>query len=588
MEGEKVKKRIRCCVLILIFSVLALQQTVVSAAEQTLPSGISFDEIGSKMQAFEKKHADTTAGLAVSVFTSKEDVTQYAGYTDMEKKIKTDETSVFEWGSTTKLLVFLSVMQQLEQNNLDLDTDIRTYLPKDFLKNLTFAEPVTMTELMNHTAGFQEEYVGLYEKGITAYPALKEALYEHEPKQVYKPGTVTAYSNWGVALAAYIVERVSGQEFSSYVREHIFTPLGMNHTAVSVDLSDCPWVQKQWKKLQCYTADGEKVKDCKTPLLLYPAGRAVSTLTDFRMFARAVLTKDKLLLQEKTWELLFMPTDDFGTTQIPKNMHGFWMASYGIPVYGHGGNTMGCSANLLLDVKDGVGVVVMTNQAYEEIYNVQMPELVFGTYDRSAYIKEEMIPKGIYRTARTDRRGPFKWMSLSYKMGEVDDSQLWTASDTDGGKKISYAYGDDIRISTWEFVLEIGSVLLWGLTILWAAGSLLVQGAAACIRKIKKKTNFSPFRNWGIAANGMQLLVLVCFIGTVYGVSTYQKWETYAWLFAVIGLLAFFMAALAVYGMVKRKNHSWTGKKRWFYGNLFFLLVTVLNIGYWNLYQFWN
>lgn len=79
-----------------------------------------------------KKHADTTAGLAVSVFTSKEDVTQYAGYTDMEKKIKTDETSVFEWGSTTKLLVFLSVMQQLEQNNLDLDTDIRTYLPKDF------------------------------------------------------------------------------------------------------------------------------------------------------------------------------------------------------------------------------------------------------------------------------------------------------------------------------------------------------------------------------------------------------------------------------------------------------------------------
>ena len=249
---------------------------------------------------------------------------------------------------------------------------------------------------------------------------------------------------------------------------------------------------------------------------------------------------------------------------------------------------MGCSANLLLDVKDGVGVVVMTNQAYEEIYNVQMPELVFGTYDRSAYIKEEMIPKGIYRTARTDRRGPFKWMSLSYKMGEVDDSQLWTASDTDGVEKISYAYGDDIRISTWEFVLEIGSVLLWGLTILWAAGSLLVQGAAACIRKIKKKTNFSPFRNWGIAANGMQLLVLVCFIGTVYGVSTYQKWETYAWLFAVIGLLAVFMAALAVYGMVKRKNHSWTGKKWWFYGNLFFLLVTVLNIGYWNLYQFWN
>ena len=577
------KKRIRGCVLFLFFTVLFWQQTMVSAAERILPSGTSFDEIGAKMQAFEKKHADTTAGLAVSVFTDTDDVTQYVGYTDMEKKIKTDETSVFEWGSTTKLLVFLSVMQQQEQENLDLDADIRTYLPKDFLKNLTFPEPITMTELMNHTAGFQEEYVGVYEKGTTAYPSLKEALYAHEPRQVYKPGTVTAYSNWGVALAAYIVARVSGQEFSSYVREHIFIPLGMNHTAISVDLSDCPWVQKQWEKLQCYTADGEKIKDCKTPLLLYPAGRAVSTLADFRTFARAILTKDKALLSEKTWDLLFTPTDYFGTTTVPKNAHGFWMISYG-----HGGNTMGCSANLLLDQKDGVGFVVMTNQAYEEVYNEQMPALVFGTYDRKAYTKEKTIPSGVYRTARTNLKGPFKWMSLTYKIREVDDSQLWVTSDTDRIAKISYAYGDDIRIPTAEFVIEIGLVLLWGLALLWAAGSLLVQGVVACIRKIKKKTKVSPFRSWGITANGMQLLVLVCFIGTVYGVSTYRKWETYAWLFAVIGLLAVFMAALLVYGIVKSKKHPWAGKKLWFCGNLFFLLVTVLNIGYWNLYQFWN
>ena len=57
------KKRIRCCVLILIFSVLVLHQTVVSAAEQILPSGISFDEIGSKMQAFEKSMQIQRQGL---------------------------------------------------------------------------------------------------------------------------------------------------------------------------------------------------------------------------------------------------------------------------------------------------------------------------------------------------------------------------------------------------------------------------------------------------------------------------------------------------------------------------------------------
>ena len=93
----------------------------------------------------------------------------------------------------------------------------------------------------------------------------------HEPEQIYEPGTVTAYSNWGVALAAYIVECVSGMSFADYVHQNIFEPLGMEHTAIAVNLSDNTWVQEQRSELECYTIDGELIEDCFYYITLYPA-----------------------------------------------------------------------------------------------------------------------------------------------------------------------------------------------------------------------------------------------------------------------------------------------------------------------------
>ena len=68
-----------------------------------------------------------------------------------------DDNSVFEWGSVTKLTVWVSVMQLWEEGKIDLKTDIKEYLPKDFLKSkLKFDKPITMLDLMNHQAGFAD------------------------------------------------------------------------------------------------------------------------------------------------------------------------------------------------------------------------------------------------------------------------------------------------------------------------------------------------------------------------------------------------------------------------------------------------
>ena len=89
------------------------------------------ENIGREIEQFVSEHEKTTAGMAVTVFDSEKELYSGCfGFTDIEQGIKTDPNSVFEWGSTTKLLVWSSVMQLYEQGKIDLDTDIRQYLPE--------------------------------------------------------------------------------------------------------------------------------------------------------------------------------------------------------------------------------------------------------------------------------------------------------------------------------------------------------------------------------------------------------------------------------------------------------------------------
>ena len=111
----------------------------------------------------EKYIGKTVPGACVVI--SEHDNTVFAkgyGFADLENNTAMDpETTVFEWGSISKTFVWVSVMQLVEDRKIDLETDIRTYLPDGFLKNLRFAEPVTLLHLMNHTAGFEEELLDL-------------------------------------------------------------------------------------------------------------------------------------------------------------------------------------------------------------------------------------------------------------------------------------------------------------------------------------------------------------------------------------------------------------------------------------------
>jgi CubicO group peptidase (beta-lactamase class C family) len=98
---------------------------------------------------------------------------------------------------------------------------------------------------MNHNAGWGIRTTDLIVLSPDNVIDLDEALRRFEPKQFFEPGTIVSYSNYGVAVAGYIIERITGQPFYEYVNKNIFIPLDMNYTTVHPYQADNQFVAER-------------------------------------------------------------------------------------------------------------------------------------------------------------------------------------------------------------------------------------------------------------------------------------------------------------------------------------------------------
>ncbi|WP_130619230.1 serine hydrolase domain-containing protein [Dyella amyloliquefaciens] len=152
------------------------------------------------------------------------------GYADVAAKKPVDPAStMFRVASISKLFTWTAVMQLVEKHKLDLDADINRYL--DFRIPPRDGKPVTMRDLMTHTAGFEDVLRDRYATAPASLMSNEVWLKRWVPARIYPAGDVPAYSTYGAALAGYIVQRVSGMPFDTYVERHIFTPLDMQHAS---------------------------------------------------------------------------------------------------------------------------------------------------------------------------------------------------------------------------------------------------------------------------------------------------------------------------------------------------------------------
>ncbi len=169
-----------------------------------------------------------TPGLVFSYFKQNQPIyTQGYGVTNIpsNKQVKATN-SVFRIASISKVFAPVAAMQLVEQGKLDLDIDINQYLHQFKLAS-KFNNAVNMRHLLTHTAGFEDKYYSDGTLDKNKHEKLGDHLSHALPKLMREPGEFISYSNYGSALAAFVIEQVSGQDFAEYVKLNILLPAGM-------------------------------------------------------------------------------------------------------------------------------------------------------------------------------------------------------------------------------------------------------------------------------------------------------------------------------------------------------------------------
>ena len=305
---------------------------------------------------------DDIAGAVIAVVKDgKVLFTKGYGYADVEKrKPVSPEDTLFRPGSISKLFTWTSVMQLVEQGKLDLDRNVNDYL--DFKIPDTYPQPITLRNIMTHTAGFDESVKDLFIPDSKGLEPLGKYVATHMPRRIYPPGVTPAYSNYATTLAGYIVQRVSGQPFADYVDEHIFKPLDMPKTT---------FVQPLPADLQPLMSDGYRVASGGAKkfevVQAFPAGSVSTNAIGMTHFMIAHLQNGEYngarILKPETAEL--MHSRQFGANPATLGMClGFYEETRnGHRIIGHGGDTGYFHSDLHIIPDANVGFFVSYNSA---------------------------------------------------------------------------------------------------------------------------------------------------------------------------------------------------------------------------------
>ena len=340
-----------------------------SGAEKTLsPKGLGLSD-PTEFEAFldgimaAQLETNHIAGATVSVVKDgKLFLAKGYGYADVNNKkpVMTDKT-LFHPGSVSKLFTWTAVMQLVERGRLDLNADVNTYL-KDFKIPSTFPAPIRLAHLMSHTAGF-EDIIPLYARTPKDLIPLGEFLKEKMPARAFPPGQFEAYSNYGTALAGYIVEQVSGVPFEDFIEQNIFKPLGMERSTFRQPLP--PHLEGNMSN--GYTFERGLYRSGFYELIsgMAPAGALSATATDMARFMIAHLQDGRYgenrILREETARLMHARLFSHDP-RINGNAHGFWEQSFnGLKMIEHSGDTAHFYSLLRLIPEKNVGFFVSYN-----------------------------------------------------------------------------------------------------------------------------------------------------------------------------------------------------------------------------------
>ena len=313
--------------------------------------------------AFEvQRQQHQLAGAIVAVVQDGEVLfKQGYGYADIASRDPANaDQSLFRIASITKTFVWTAVMQLVERGQLDLDADVNAYL--DFAIPDTYEVPITLKHLMTHTPGFEESGTGGFRENVEDIVPLGAYLASHTPARVRPPGEYVSYSNYGTALAGYIVGRVSGMPWEQYIESNILDPLAMSNTNIRTPVR----IDLEPKLATGYTySAGDFVAQPYWHEMEAPAGIISTTADDMTRFMLAHLQNGThngaTILRPDTVQRMRSVLHRHHAMAAPM-LHGFFQTERnGIIRFGHGGDVNQFHSQMQLVPEQQLGIFVSFN-----------------------------------------------------------------------------------------------------------------------------------------------------------------------------------------------------------------------------------
>lgn len=293
---------------------------------------------------------------------------------DAETPVSQDDTR-FEIGSITKLFTWIAVMMLVEEGAVGLHDDITPVLPDGLVPG---DAPLTLAQLMSHRAGFEESFA-IFDETIASLPR-PQALAAAAPEQVFPRGEVTSYSNWGVALAGYVVETLAGVPWEDFVETSILGPLGMEDTTTGEARrgDDQPPLSASYR-----VQGGIAHPSFRVDIGAFaPAGGIASTGADMERFLRFLMSDGAVggtrLLRPET--MAAMRTRLFDDRPDAADVaHGFQSRPFfGTTLYGHGGGLNEFVSNLVFLPEIDAGVFISQNGGTGTSLPLLVPDLILS------------------------------------------------------------------------------------------------------------------------------------------------------------------------------------------------------------------
>jgi len=280
------------------------------------------------------------------------------GMADRERNIPNQLNTKFCIGSMGKMFTAVAIAQLEEQGKLSYDDLIGKYLGADWILP-EVGEKVKIFHLLSHTSGIAEYLDDEFYKSeaVTYRPLEDRKPIVREKSLTFEPGTRWAYCNIGFILLAAIIEKVTGGNYSDYIKEHIFDPADMDNTFDSYRKKALSNVALGYDKVQ----EEGKAFWRKTGLFGNndgtPSGGGFSTVDDFLKFSEALRTD--LLISSESKELLMSAKPGLNSIHYG---YGFWIENSRFGrVVGHGGVAPGVSANFRMFLDRGDTMIILSN-----------------------------------------------------------------------------------------------------------------------------------------------------------------------------------------------------------------------------------